>query len=281
MYYIADSHTDFLTELKTKEERENYIKSLSLSPLKLLSCAVFTTDENLSVDKILSLKNEIKTLDDSVKLLFSVEDIGSVNAKTDMERLIENKPISCTLTWNYDNQYSGGTFSNNGLTQKGIQTIELLENNNIFVDTAHLNRKAFWQVCKYSKRPIFNSHSNIYTLRHHKRNLTDKQIQKIVDSDGYMGITIYNAFVSNKKRISSYDIAKQFDYLIKKFGYKHFGFGTDLYGIDKQDLPYDIANYNDLAKVIQVLENMGHSKDVIEHISYKNFYNFLKRNSLV
>lgn len=279
-FFIADSHTDFLTELKDNNLRQDYIKSLSNTPLKLLSCAVFTTDDNLNATDIARLKNEIMASNCNSQLLLSVEDIGFAKTKQELGRVIDLKPISCTLTWNYDNQFSGGTYGKFALTKLGVEAVKTLEANNILVDTAHLNKKAFWHVAKITTKPIFNSHSNIYSIYRHKRNLTNKQLKAIVDTNGYLGITLFNLFIGNKKATSK-DVAMQFDYLIKNFGYKNFGFGTDLYGVSPENLPLDIAGYSDLYKVAEHLKNMGHNDEVIEHIFYKNFYNFLKRCAII
>ncbi len=281
MYKIADSHSDFLTAIKSNYQIKKYINNLQNTPINTLCCAVFTTDDNLSLEQIKRYKRKISGKLNNIKLLFAIEDLGSIKDFDELSKLIQLKPISCSLTWNNNNKYSSGAFSKNGLTKLGKQAIKMMEANNVFVDTAHLNKKSFYQFCKMTTKPIYNSHSNIYSLHKHKRNLTDKQIKMIVRSGGYLGITIYRDFVSNKKAISSYDIALQFDYLIKNFGYKNFGFGTDFFGIDQNSMPVDIATYNDLNKVAFHLLKMGYDKEIVSCIMYKNYQNFLLNNKLV
>ena len=162
-----------------------------------------------------------------------------------------------------------------------MEAINKLENNDILVDTAHLSRRSFWRLVKHTKLAIYNSHANIYSLCRNKRNLTNKQIQAIVDSGGYLGITLNRDFVLSrtKQKINGFtakDIALQFDYLIKNFGYHNFGFGTDFYGIDETKLPIDIRTYSDLKLVATELKKLGYSNKVIKHIFYKNFENFTK-----
>ena len=58
---ICDAHTDFLTEIKQKEEREQYVKKLR----KIVSdicCAVFTTNSTTSVKDVENFKLEIENL---------------------------------------------------------------------------------------------------------------------------------------------------------------------------------------------------------------------------
>lgn len=279
---ISDSHTDFITELKRIKEKERYVQKLKQQKVGIINCAVFTSQQKLTIEQVQSYADDIKTLKAKygVSLLFSVEDLGFLN-KEDLCMFLALKPISTTLTWHNKNQFAGGDMTNSGLTKQGKEIVEILEKNNIFVDTAHLSRKGFWQFAKITTNPIYNSHSNINSMHKHNRNLTDKQIKKIVETNGYLGLTIYDEFILGK-RVSSLDVAKQFDYLIKKFGYLNFGFGTDFFGINKNNLPKDILNYLDLQnKVKKHLQDMGYSNTIIEHIMHKNFKSFLLRQKLI
>lgn len=275
---ICDAHTDFLTEIKSIDKREIYVKKICKIS-KFISCAVFTTNSILTIKDVENFKKELNYYNKKYKteLMLSIEDLGIIKTVDELKQLINLKPVSITLTWNYKNQYAGGAFADSGITNLGKQAIKLIEDNNIFVDTAHLSKRAFWQFFKITNKPIYNSHSNIYSLCKHKRNLTDKQIKAIVDSNGFLGITIYKNFISNKL-IFCKDVALQFDYLIKKFGYKNFGLGTDLYGIDKTGLPINFKNYFDVTNLIKELKNLKYSKKIINAIIYKNYKNFLKNN---
>lgn len=274
MFKITDSHTDLLTATTIKKQIE-FIHNLPTN-VETLNLAVFTTDNNLDIKEIEKHKNQLENLQKNTKtqLLFSVEDIGSIQPN-EIDELIKLKPFCVSLTWNYKNQYAGGALSTNGITKCGKQIIKKLENNNIIIDTAHLNRKSFYEFCKLTTKPILCTHANINTLFRHPRNLTDKQIKKIVDSNGFIGLTLYEKFISNSK-ISAKHIAKQFDYLIKKFGYYNFGFGTDFYGIDKNNLPTNIKNYKDMQLIATELKNLGYSTEIINCLFNKNFKNFLK-----
>ncbi len=282
MIKIADSHNDFMTKI-TAKEKDCYLSQCQKVGVKIISCAIFTSNLKLCIDDLYNFKNEIVKLKNKYKdifLLFSIEDIGFIHEE-DIDKFIKLRPISCTLTWNFDNQLAGGAFGGKSITKFGEEVIHKLENENIFVDTAHMNKKSFWKFCKLTKKPIYNSHSNIYELKRHKRNLTDKQIEMIVKSNGYLGLTIYDKFVGKEGKVDSKTIALQFDYLIKKFGYKNFGLGTDFYGIDINNLPKDIKSYEDIEKIVRELKKLGYSEKIIECILYKNYEDFLKRNNLI
>lgn len=226
--------------------------------------------------KIENLQNTDRKLNDvseKKKLIFAIEDIGFTNRVEDIVKLA---PDFVTLTWNDLNVYAGGAYTNLGLTALGKSAVKILEENNIIVDTAHLSRRAFNQFAGITTKPIFCSHANIDSLFKNRRNLTDKQIEKIVSSNGYLGLTIYKDFITQGE-FSSQDIANQIHYLIDKFGYLNFGIGTDMFGISKDKMPSDISCYQDFEKVKQYLLNMGHCLNEIEHIFHINLENYLKR----
>jgi len=272
---LSDSHTDFLTILN-KRESKKYISIIS-NITNTISCAIFTTEYSFKINDIVLYNKLLKQLSKeyNINLLLSIEDLGFIKDSNELVKLLELKPFSISLTWNNPNQYAGGANSNIGLTPLGIKTINLIESKNVLIDTAHLSKQSFNDFVKITKFPIYNSHSNIYDLFNHQRNLDYKQIKKIVETNGYLGITIYNKFISNSK-ISSWDIAYQFDYLIKNFGYNNFGFGTDLYGFNNSYLPTDIKQFQDLLIIKNKLLTMGHKLKNIEKIMHLNFQNFVK-----
>lgn len=277
MLKISDSHTDMLTS-KSFEYQIEFIRNLPTNVV-VLNMAVFTTDNNLGIKEISEFEQNLITLQKFTNtcLIFSVEDIGQIKPSK-IKELIKLKPFCVSLTWNNKNQYAGGALSTNGLTKCGRETIKKLESNNILIDTAHLNRKSFWQFTHITSKPILCTHANINSVFHHPRNLTDSQIQKIVNSNGFLGLTLYEKFISNDK-ISAKDVALQFDYLIKKFGHKNFGFGTDFFGVNQNNLPTNIKTYNDLQLIASELKKLGHSNEVINCIFYENFVNFIKRTN--
>lgn len=276
MIYFSDCHTDFMTEMKEKEEREKYVKFIKASGGDLISCAIFTTFEKQDFSQLIEFKKEIEEYKNkyNINLFLTLEDIAIFN-ENNLSKLISLSPLSVTLTWNYANQFAGGALSKSGLTKLGIKVIKLFEEKNILIDCAHLNRKSFYQFCNITKFPIFVSHSNVYSLHKKERNMTDKQIEKIVLSGGFLGLTFYQDFISNKK-ISSKDIANQFDYLIKNFGSDNFGLGTDFFGFDKNKYPADILSYKDLFNLQIALFEKGYKKEIVDKLFFDNYKKFLE-----
>lgn len=275
---INDSHTDFFTYFEKENERDDYVALIKSWGVKNVVCAIFTYEKRFNIDNIINFNKQIEFLKNkhNINLLLSIEDLGFINNLTDLQKLLALKPFSIGLTWNFANQFAGGSFSNDGLSLFGKKTIKLIESKNVFVDTAHMSKHSFNDFAKISKFPIFNSHSNIYALKKHRRNLSDNQIKKIVDTNGFFGLTIYDKFIS-KEKITSEDVAKQFDYLIKKFGSNNFGLGTDLYGIPQNNLPTDLNCYEKIENLIFELKKLSYNDSIVEKLIFKNFEDFLQK----
>lgn len=271
MKFFCDSHTDFMTKLESFEEKSNYVKSAKLNGAKKICSAIFTTEHNITIKELTKYKQEVDALNQSYNdlLLFAIEDIGSIPTN-ELEEILPLHPLSATLTWNYQNAYAGGAKCKSGLTKNGVLACKLFESHNIFVDTAHMSEKSFWDFCTITTKPIFNSHTNIFSIHKNKRNLNDSQIKQIVDSNGFMGLTFFQKFIS-KKAISCKDIAMQFAYLADKFGCNNFGIGSDLFGFDEKYLPTDLKNYRDLTNLELEMKNLGFLEEEIDNLFYKNF----------
>ena len=273
--YISDSHTDFLTILKDKNARKNYLSQCKNQGVRTLGCAVFTLENNYTVKDIRMFKNEllIWSQEFEMNLLLTIEDLGFIKTYQDLDALIDLRPFSVTLTWNFENQFAGGAKTKLGLSALGKSTLSLLERNNILIDTAHLSRRSFYEVADLSGNPLFNSHSNIDEICSHDRNLTNDQIKQIASTGGFLGITLYDKFIADE-RIDSRSIAKQFDFLNNQVGLECVGFGTDFYGVDFSNLPVDIKNYYDFFRIRKHLKSMGYNDKLIEKIMHKNFEDF-------
>ena len=117
-----------------------------------------------------------------------------------------------TLTWNYPNQLgypakaTGGEFAGKvfseagyGLTARGIEFLEEMENLGMIIDVAHLNDAGIRDVLKFTKKPFVASHSNARHLCSHPRNLNDELLKAIGERGGVIGLNYYAYFLRDWK----------------------------------------------------------------------------------
>ena len=276
MIRIADSHTDFLTSMSA-HEREKYVERCVNAGVEMLICAVFTTEHNFNIKDIELFNEEIKYLSEkyNIRLLLSIEDCAFIKDEVCLYKLIDLKPFSVTLTWNAKNQFAGGSKTDLGLTGLGRETVTMLEASGIIVDTAHMSERSFYDFVSTTALPIFNSHSNIDSINPHVRNLKDEQISLIVNTGGYMGLTLYDEFISGNA-INGNAVVKQLEYLIDNFSFDCFGLGTDLYGVDENHLPIDMKCYDELHKLADELIEK-YNMDISAKIMSKNLVAFVDK----
>ena len=113
-----------------------------------------------------------------------------------------------SLDWvssNYDEKYNNlSNLKTIGLNDFGKEVINICQDNNVLVDVSHIGEKSFWDIASVSTKPFIASHSSVYNLCPHFRNLHDDQIQAIKNKKGLIGLNPYPFFIDPtfKKRES-------------------------------------------------------------------------------
>jgi membrane dipeptidase len=84
-----------------------------------------------------------------------------------------------------------------GLTDFGRQVVQRMNKLGMLVDLSHVGEQTFWDVMAVSTKPPFASHSSVYALCQHQRNLKDDQIKAIAKRGGVVQINFYSGFLDN------------------------------------------------------------------------------------
>ncbi|PLR42792.1 peptidase [Chimaeribacter arupi] len=188
--------------------------------------------------------------------------------------------------WNLPNQFGvgisggfpGSPDSGDGLTPAGKALLRACNRKRIMIDVSHMNEKAFWQTADISDAPLVATHSNAHALCAQPRNLTDKQLAAIRDSDGLVGVNFGNAFLrEDGKRDGNTpitEIVKHLDYLIATLGEDRVAFGSDFDGIS---VPDELGDVTGLPRLLQALAQAGYGRELIEKITWRNWLRVLKR----
>lgn len=88
-----------------------------------------------------------------------------------------------------------------GLTDFGRQVVRRMNELGMIIDISHASARAVEEVLKITTDPIIASHSCVYALCKHDRNLTDEQINAIAANGGVIGVNFFNAYLSDEARI--------------------------------------------------------------------------------
>lgn len=163
----------------------------------------------------------------------------------------------------------------NGLTSKGIEFLEEMENIGIIPDVSHLSDAGFYDVYKYTKKPFVASHSNARQKCACVRNLTDDMIRKLGEKGGVMGINYAADFLKTGAQKDNYmDTAiEHIKHIVNVGGIDCVGFGSDFDGIP----PYeDIKDASVMPVFEEKLKKAGFTQQQTEKIFYKNILRVYK-----
>ena len=108
-----------------------------------------------------------------------------------------------TLTWNNSTEWASSAadeknkpdLAKKGLSDFGKQVVQRMNKLGMMVDVSHVGEQTFWDVMSVSSKPPFASHSSVYELCKHQRNLKDEQIKALAARGGVIQINFYSGFL--------------------------------------------------------------------------------------
>ena len=174
--------------------------------------------------------------------------------------------------------FPAGPDLGDGLTAAGERLIAACNEMKIMIDLSHITEKGFWDVARLSKAPLVATHSNAHALCPSPRNLTDRQLAAIRDTQGMVGLNFATCFLRSDGSMSAdTDIAlmvEQIDYLMTKVGEDHVGLGSDF---DGAIVPSVIGSAAGLQTLFAALRRNGYSEAVLTKLGSTNWLNLLQR----
>ncbi len=300
---IIDAHCDVLFKLwsdkldfVTSKELQVNLNKWRESPVKVQCFAIFVPPE-VSNERQFQVALEMITIFFE-QIVKPHEDIKFIQNKNDLINLKKNERGAMLtlegchvigrdinklktllqlgvrvvgLTWNQANAVADGIGEKRGagLSSFGEEVIALLNKENVWVDVSHLSYQGFFDVIDQATH-VMASHSNVYSICKHRRNLDDKQIQAIINKDGWIGVTFVPSFTSEKTKVTYHDTIKHVLYYIDAGAKSCLGFGSDFDGIDTYINGLEsIEQYQTLSDELQsILTPTEWAK-----IAYQNFIN--------
>ena len=111
-----------------------------------------------------------------------------------------------TLTWNNSVSWASSAadeskqqlpFGTKGLTAFGKEVVRHMNDLGMLVDVSHVGEQTFYDVINTTTKPVIASHSSVYSLCPHPRNLKDDQIRAIGRNGGVVFINFYSGFIDS------------------------------------------------------------------------------------
>ncbi|WP_187431120.1 hypothetical protein ROLI_035130 [Roseobacter fucihabitans] len=165
-----------------------------------------------------------------------------------------------------------------GLTDHGLRLVQRCDALGIMVDLSHLNEAGFWDVARHSTKPLVATHSNAHAICPHSRNLTDKQLAAIRESDGMVGLNFAVAFLRNDGRMLSdvplEQMLRHLDHLIDQLGEDRVGFGSDY---DGAVVPDDLTTCAGLPHLRAAMKKHGYDDALMAKLCHGNWLRVLEK----
>ena len=182
-----------------------------------------------------------------------------------------------TLCHSYDNDIcnssSNTADASKGLTPFGRKVVKEMNKVGMLIDISHASEGTFWDAIKYSKDPIFASHSSVKALCDHDRNLTDDQLRALAKNGGVIHICIYGGYLNKDAKAASIeDVVAHIDHAVKVAGIDHVGIGSDF---DGGGGVLGCNGDNDMINITVKLLEKGYSEEDIRKIWGGNFFRVL------
>jgi membrane dipeptidase len=165
-----------------------------------------------------------------------------------------------------------------GLTGAGKQLVRACNRLGIMIDLSHLNEQGFWDVARISDAPLVATHSNAHALCPASRNLTDRQLDAIRESDGMVGLNFACGFLRPDGREDPNTpldvLADHIDYLVERLGIDRVGFGSDF---DGALIPNDLGSAAGLPRLLDTLRARGYDDAALRKIAHQNWVRVLEK----
>ena len=133
------------------------------------------------------------------------------------------------LTYNTANAVGCGCYESEdgGLTDFGHEVVYELNRANILIDLSHVGTRTANEAIAASRTPVCFSHTLTTAHNPHPRNKSDDQLRLLAHHDGFVGATLFPAFLPHGYDSTLEDYLDAVEHLIDLLGETQVGIGTD------------------------------------------------------
>lgn len=133
------------------------------------------------------------------------------------------------LTYNTQNLIGSGCYESDdgGLSDYGREILAEMNRVGIVCDLSHVGAKTSRQAIEASSRPVCYSHCLPSALKAHPRNKSDDELRFMVEHGGFIGVTMFPAFLARGTEATVDDYVEAMEHVIGVAGEDRVGFGTD------------------------------------------------------
>ncbi|RPB22010.1 hypothetical protein L211DRAFT_811281 [Terfezia boudieri ATCC MYA-4762] len=196
------------------------------------------------------------------------------NSVANLRGLYELGVRYMTLTHGCNNRYADSATALRGarwggLSAEGREVVREMNRMGMLVDLSHVSADVMREVLGgVSRAPVMFSHSSVFALCPHPRNVPDDVLHLVKKNNGVVMVNFYPLFVScGPGKIPANAtlemVVDHIEYIGKLIGWEHVGIGSDFDGIDSVPAGLeDVSKYPDLT--VELLKRGVKSIDVVK-----------------
>ena len=198
----------------------------------------------------------------------------------ELHRLYEVGLRSLGLVWSRPNIFGHGVpfayprspDTGPGLTESGKDLVCACNRLGIMIDLSHLNERGFWDVAALTAAPLVVTHACAHAVCASTRNLTDRQLDAVRESDGVVG---FNLCVNDVRPDAKLDadtsmetVVSHLAYLVDRLGEDHVALGSDF---DGAVMPRPVRDASRLQHLLEALRTHGFGETAVRKIAFDNW----------
>jgi membrane dipeptidase len=217
----------------------------------------------------------------SFAIVLHLEGADSIDADLlELEAMHHSGLRSLGLVWSRPNIFGHGVpfafprspDTGPGLTPAGKDLVRACDQLGVMIDVSHLNEQGFWDVAKLSSAPLVATHACVHAICPSTRNLTDRQLDAIRESNGIVGVNFSVCDVRPDADLNAntplHMLTHHFHYLADRIGIDRVAFGSDF---DGATIPAAIKDASGLPNLIVALRGSGFDEEAVRKIAFDNW----------
>ena len=183
--------------------------------------------------------------------------------------------------------YSMGTGGDGPLTHKGRELLKEMDRLGIILDLVHTADTALEQALEVYSKPVFISHGDCRAITPHDRQISNEQIQWVVERGGVIGVVLDSWMIAPGWRKGATDNARAtLEQLVDHVEHictiagntRHVGIGSDLDGgFGTEQCPEGLETIA-LQRIGDIMSGRGYSDADIDATFHGNFLRFFREN---
>ena len=214
--------------------------------------------------------------ENAAALILSVEDARILAGElARVDRLYDLGVRILTPLWKGLTCIGGSHDTDAGLTDFGRAAINRAISLGMIPDISHASVGSADEIFEIAERhhsPVIASHSNSYAVCPVSRNLRDRQVARILETDGIIGLNLHINFLTQNGQATVADLIPHVEHFLSLGAENALCLGCDMDGCT---LPPDVSGIAELSRLAELMGRRNYPDLLIEKIFFENANRFI------